>query len=88
MPWPKKSEDHKRKISETRIRQSVESFNLATGKTIKIYASIKEAEQDGFHRPSIYKVLNGQRQSVNGLGWRYLTKTEPPKSDFANKPFE
>lgn len=92
MPWPKKSEDHKQKLRDSNPGVTIESYNLKTGETIKIYTSISEVEQDGFSRSSIYHVLNGERQHSKGLGWRHPETNKPidllnPDS-FANQPFE
>lgn len=53
------------------LSMPIESFDLKTGKTIKRYASAREAErQDGYNRGNIWSCLDGRYKMHGGVGWR------------------
>lgn len=93
-----KSEEHKAKIRATHVErtaQPVESFDLRTGLTIKIYSSAAEAARDGYGRTTILQIINGTkrtRRSHRGLGWRRPSRLSQSidyinPDSFANRPF-
>lgn len=49
----------------------VESFDLATGQTIKIYPSRKSVVEDGYNSGSVSRVLRCLTRHCGLVGWRY-----------------
>ena len=56
----------------------IESYNPATGETVKQYASVNEAARDAFVKSSISACINGKAKShpYGKLGWRKIGGVE------------
>jgi hypothetical protein len=55
------------------VASSVESYDLATGRTVKRYPWIAAALADGFQQSKIADACRGLTKSYGGLGWRYAS---------------
>ena len=66
--------------AKRRHQRPVDSYNLATGRTIKSYSSAYEARKDGFSPSSICSILKGRQYKTKGVGFRYRDD-EPTKQD-------
>ena len=55
-----------------RKKRPVCKVDLSTGKIIETYKSLADAgRKNSLHDTNIHKVLNGQRASCGGFGWKY-----------------
>ena len=55
--------------------KEINQIDLATGKVIKSFGSLAEAERiTGIHRPNIKKVCQNKRLSAGGYSWEYVNK--------------
>lgn len=61
-----------RKTHTERFGQSIESYDLKTGETVKRYKSIREASRDGFSCGHLSEVVRGLRRKYKGFGWRFV----------------
>jgi hypothetical protein len=52
----------------------VESYDPATGATVRRYESVTAAAADGFHTSSVVAVARGLQKIHKGLGWRYTRR--------------
>ena len=70
------SEEHKKKLSESRKRKPVYSINKKSGLII-YWESIKEAEkQTGIDNSSIIRCCKGRQKSAGGFYWHYVDDKE------------
>ena len=59
------------KEAHAKDAKPVESYDLATGRMIKLYPSVRAPIDDGFHPSNVTAVCKGRQKTYRGLGWRY-----------------
>jgi hypothetical protein len=59
------------KASAAHLATPIESYNLATGQTVKRYPSQVAVKADGYTQAGVSDVLTGRTKKHHWLGWRY-----------------
>lgn len=61
-----------RAIKEKTSAKRIEQIDIQTGKTIKVWTSMREIERElGFSHSNIYACCSGKRKTRGGFAWKY-----------------
>jgi hypothetical protein len=52
------------------LKIGVESYNLNTNETLKVFNCLRDAEREGFDHGNISRCIHGRKKSYRGVGWR------------------
>jgi hypothetical protein len=85
--WRYVGSEHKAARASNRVATAVESYDLETGDTVKVYQTTHEVVPEGFNRGNVVNACRGRLGSYKGLGWRYVGGA-PPARRTSNKAIE
>ena len=68
--WKYLDEPQARTVLVQTNARTIESYDLATGRTVKKYQSQTSVFKDGYLPEAVRAVLHGHRTDYKGMGWR------------------